>query len=1177
MQFLKKATVVIVTLLAFVFIGSSVSAEGSLPREVTCENESAEASEISTILPAENYWTYSPRISDVYANELPSPVASAQFGEVVFLYSRAIGGSYSENFTGELGIWYMKAVVFASESYTALESEPISFSVLEESIVGVSILTPPEKTDYIAFDAFDSRGLSLLATYNSGRTETVESENISISYQRAAHILWPDTAVFASFMGCSVAVPISVERADYDISSIIFESCDVVYNGEYQTITPTGELPTGLDGIPLEYTVYSGKCDVGVYTVTMIFSTESEQYNTPEPISATLRILPLEVEIVWSDEPLVYDGTQKLPHAKAFDERGEALELTVLGGKIAAGEGYTATAILHSDNYAPKNPSYTYRILKADYDMSHVSWEYSDYTYDGKEKSVTLINLPEGVSVTAYINAFASDCGNYVAQARFSYDAVNYNEPSVSPCRWQILPAEYDISGIVFSDSEFVYDGKMHFPLLSGSFPVGADGSSPSYTLTKGATHVSDGCVRVVLTFASVSKNYIAPSPLCATVRITPRKITIDWSGTELVFSGEAQVPQAYSPYCGLTVSGEATDAGEYIAVAVADSTDFLIENGECAYRIKKAENALTSPLAVVDIYESGTPSPVANLLHGVALFRYFADEACTVELSLPLPAGEVFVKAYCDESENYLAFESAAVAFTVTPVLPVGIALENFRQSYLAYEVVSAGDVVVYLCYNDGGRAIIPHSDLTFSYERADSFRFGDASVTVGYSGFEASLPVNILRADYDLSGVVWSKNSFVYDGEEKRLTLTGLPEGVFVTYYENNGKRGAGEYEIIAHLSYDEDNYNPPTLPTCRLVIKKCGVAIPTIQNSEYSAAYQSAPIKDSPLYSVENISVKDAGVYTVSFTLADPQNYEWIDNEGAVCTARFEIVAREISLHIPPVTVYLFEGLPTDEVRYVESGIDGTLVEITLRTLEGGVVGISSDRNFCVRVIGGEVVRKASLSPTATKLVLLVLLLLLILALLIFVIKKYGRRVLLRIRRKRTAPVRLSVAADDAEDCDIPTPVSQKVPEEQSDMTEESRVENSIESSIEESILAMDESRADELISDALAKNLLRKDDTVIETYGKRKSIINVDTLSTSFSSGERVDVNLLKRKSLVPYDTGYIKVLARGVIDKPLRIYANDFSLSAVKMIALTGGEAVRCVTARRGEREKPQNS
>jgi ribosomal protein L18E len=116
-----------------------------------------------------------------------------------------------------------------------------------------------------------------------------------------------------------------------------------------------------------------------------------------------------------------------------------------------------------------------------------------------------------------------------------------------------------------------------------------------------------------------------------------------------------------------------------------------------------------------------------------------------------------------------------------------------------------------------------------------------------------------------------------------------------------------------------------------------------------------------------------------------------------------------------------------------------------------------------------------------------------------------------------------------------------------------------------------VSIDAGYADSAISDSLARNLLRKDECVY-TSGYKRGIVNVDTLSRSFDEGERVDVNILKEKSLIPYDTAYIKVLARGIIDKPLTVYANDFSLSAVKMIALAGGKAIKVKTVIGKERK-----
>ena len=63
--------------------------------------------------------------------------------------------------------------------------------------------------------------------------------------------------------------------------------------------------------------------------------------------------------------------------------------------------------------------------------------------------------------------------------------------------------------------------------------------------------------------------------------------------------------------------------------------------------------------------------------------------------------------------------------------------------------------------------------------------------------------------------------------------------------------------------------------------------------------------------------------------------------------------------------------------------------------------------------------------------------------------------------------------------------------------------------------------------------------------------------------------------LKAKQLVSAETGYIKVLGGGVIDKSLMIYANDFSLSAVKMIALTGGKVTKVVTFKERQRNEKE--
>ena len=101
------------------------------------------------------------------------------------------------------------------------------------------------------------------------------------------------------------------------------------------------------------------------------------------------------------------------------------------------------------------------------------------------------------------------------------------------------------------------------------------------------------------------------------------------------------------------------------------------------------------------------------------------------------------------------------------------------------------------------------------------------------------------------------------------------------------------------------------------------------------------------------------------------------------------------------------------------------------------------------------------------------------------------------------------------------------------------------------------------AEELISDATAKELIAlaevKEARV--SAGKR-TYINLDTISAHYREGETVDLASLKERGLVDKKAAACKVLARGTLDKSLTIEAADFSLPAIKMIALTGSKAVR---------------
>ena len=96
-----------------------------------------------------------------------------------------------------------------------------------------------------------------------------------------------------------------------------------------------------------------------------------------------------------------------------------------------------------------------------------------------------------------------------------------------------------------------------------------------------------------------------------------------------------------------------------------------------------------------------------------------------------------------------------------------------------------------------------------------------------------------------------------------------------------------------------------------------------------------------------------------------------------------------------------------------------------------------------------------------------------------------------------------------------------------------------------------------KVDELMSDDTAEALI-EEDTVNKRIQGKKEIINVDTLSANFKDGDVVNLETLIEKKLVSSKTVYVKVLARGVLDKKLNVDLHDYSIQAVKMILLTGG-------------------
>ena len=87
--------------------------------------------------------------------------------------------------------------------------------------------------------------------------------------------------------------------------------------------------------------------------------------------------------------------------------------------------------------------------------------------------------------------------------------------------------------------------------------------------------------------------------------------------------------------------------------------------------------------------------------------------------------------------------------------------------------------------------------------------------------------LSYKINKATYDMSKFKFDNKKATYNGKNQSITATGIPEGLKVTYL-NNDKKKVGEYKVTAHFEVDTKNYNPVSDKTATLTIIPKGTSI-------------------------------------------------------------------------------------------------------------------------------------------------------------------------------------------------------------------------------------------------------------------------------------------------------------------------------------------------------------
>ena len=230
----------------------------------------------------------------------------------------------------------------------------------------------------------------------------------------------------------------------------------LTYDGNKKEVKLTN-LPEGIS-VNYENNVKTN-ADTYTATATLIYDTTNYELiniNFNETINWTINKQQVDKPNALRDR-FFYNGQEQT--GVDYNSEDENTIFTVSGSPCAINaDEYSVTfALIDKINYEWNDKSTNdvvieWEIEKVPLNVGGARWDYKTYepfTYDGQEKTVSIINLPEGVTVKNYTKTrSATDAGTYTAGVVFEYDDVNYylsGEPQ--ELQWKIEQAQNTISG----------------------------------------------------------------------------------------------------------------------------------------------------------------------------------------------------------------------------------------------------------------------------------------------------------------------------------------------------------------------------------------------------------------------------------------------------------------------------------------------------------------------------------------------------------------------------------------------------------------------------------------------------------------------------------------------------------------------------------------------------------
>ncbi len=312
---------------------------------------------------------------------------------------------------------------------------------------------------------------------------------------------------------------------------------------------------------------------------------------------------------------------------------------------------------------------------------------------------------------------------------------------------------------------------------------------------------------------------------------------------------------------------------------------------------------------------QSYTPTVSGTYAYMYALYTWNG----TTGTALPTDVGNYSVTATIISISSNGALYTSTADFSVT-IVKKALTADMFSVTGSYTYNDDAQNATYTFKDADNDSAVLTSNDFDVTYSNNNDA--GTATVTfTGKGNYSGSVALNyeIEKADYDTSRLTLKNLTVTYNGSAYSLAVSGLPDGVRVTYYyegtsgttyskSTKAPTEAGTYTVTAVFIGDTVNYNTISSLTATLTIEKASYDTESLTLSDLTVTYDeqahSLEVSGLPegvsvtyyyegtngtLYEKSTTAPTDAGTYTVTAVFSGDANYNAIDDLTATLTIK------------------------------------------------------------------------------------------------------------------------------------------------------------------------------------------------------------------------------------------------------------------------------------------------